>query len=42
MRYSTQIKPIRYVKAHAAELLNHIADGRRDIPSLLTRRILEV
>ena len=26
MRYSTQIKPISYVKAHAAEILNELAE----------------
>jgi hypothetical protein len=31
MRYSTQIKPIRYVKAHAAELLGRIAEEREPI-----------
>ena len=31
MRYSTQIKPISYVKSHAAELLDRIADEREPI-----------
>jgi prevent-host-death family protein len=31
MRFSTQIKPISYVKAHAAELLDRIADEREPI-----------
>jgi prevent-host-death family protein len=31
MRYSTQIKPISYVKAHAAELLDHITEEREPI-----------
>jgi len=31
MRYSTQIKPISYVKAHAAELLNRITEEREPI-----------
>ncbi len=31
MRYSTQIKPISYVKAHAAELLDRIAEEREPI-----------
>lgn len=31
MRYSTQIKPISYVKAHAAELLDRIAREREPI-----------
>lgn len=31
MRYSTQIKPISYVKAHAAELLDRINDEREPI-----------
>jgi prevent-host-death family protein len=31
MRYSTQIKPISYVKAHAAELLERIAAEREPI-----------
>jgi prevent-host-death family protein len=31
MRYSTQIKPISYVKAHAAELLDRIAQEREPI-----------
>ena len=31
MRYSTQIKPISYVKSHAAELLDRIAEERAPI-----------
>jgi prevent-host-death family protein len=31
MRFSTQIKPISYVKAHAAELLDRIAAEREPI-----------
>ena len=31
MRYSTQIKPISYVKAHAAELLDRITREREPI-----------
>jgi prevent-host-death family protein len=31
MRYSTQIKPISYVKAHAADLLDRIAREREPI-----------
>lgn len=31
MRYSTQIKPISYVKAHAAELLDRITKEREPI-----------
>ena len=31
MRYSTQIKPISYVKAHAAELLDRINEEREPI-----------
>ena|ERR1035438_6604653 len=31
MRYSTQIKPISYVKAHAAELLDQITADRQPI-----------
>ncbi|MGA2561124.1 MAG: type II toxin-antitoxin system Phd/YefM family antitoxin [Terracidiphilus sp.] len=31
MRYSTQIKPISYVKAHAAELLDRITAEREPI-----------
>lgn len=27
MKYSTQIKPISYLKAHAAEILDNIADS---------------
>jgi hypothetical protein len=35
MRYSTQIKPISYLKANAAEVLQE-----RDMPSLLSRGLL--
>jgi len=31
MRYSTQIKPISYVKSHAAELLDKIAEEREPV-----------
>ena len=31
MRYSTQIKPISYVKAHAAQILIDIAETREPI-----------
>lgn len=31
MRYSTQIKPISYVKSHAAELLDRITEEREPI-----------
>lgn len=31
MRFSTQIKPISYVKAHTAELLDRIAEEREPI-----------
>jgi prevent-host-death family protein len=31
MRYSTQIKPISYVKTHAAELLDRITEEREPI-----------
>jgi len=31
VRYSTQIKPISYLKANAAEVLNEIAEQRRPI-----------
>jgi len=31
VRYSTQIKPISYVKAHASELLDKIAEEREPI-----------
>jgi prevent-host-death family protein len=31
MRYSTQIKPISYVKSHAAELLDRINEEREPI-----------
>lgn len=31
MRYSTQIKPISYVKAHAADLLDRISKEREPI-----------
>ena len=35
MRYSTQIKPISYVKTNAAELLDRIEDERE--PIIITR-----
>jgi prevent-host-death family protein len=35
MRYSTQIKPISYVKAHAAELLERITEER--VPIIITQ-----
>ncbi len=31
MRYSTQIKPISYIKANAAEVLDHLDDSREPI-----------
>jgi prevent-host-death family protein len=31
MRFSTQIKPISYVKAHAAELIDRITEEREPI-----------
>ena len=31
MRYSTQIKPISYLKANAAEVLNKLAEQRRPL-----------
>jgi prevent-host-death family protein len=31
LRYSTQIKPISYVKSHAAELLDRITEEREPI-----------
>jgi prevent-host-death family protein len=31
LRYSTQIKPISYVKAHAAELIDRITEEREPI-----------
>jgi len=31
MRYSTQIKPISYVKSHAAELIDRITEEREPI-----------
>lgn len=69
MRYSSQVKPISYLKANAAEVLTHLAerreplvitqngeakavlqdlasyedlilDGRRDMQSVLARRLL--
>lgn len=35
MRYSTRVKPISYVKAHAAEVLDQIAEQRE--PVLITQ-----
>ena len=37
MRYSTQIKPISYVKAHAAELLDRITEERE--PIIITQNV---
>jgi prevent-host-death family protein len=31
MRYSTQIKPISYIKSHAAEILDRLAEEREPI-----------
>jgi len=31
MRYSSQIKPISYIKAHAAEVLDKLNEGREPI-----------
>lgn len=31
MRYSTQVKPISYLKANAAEVLTHIAEQRQPL-----------
>lgn len=31
MRYSTQIKPISYLKANAAEVLSHLAEQRQPL-----------
>lgn len=35
MRYSTQIKPISYLKANAAEVLQHLAERRE--PMIITQ-----
>jgi prevent-host-death family protein len=35
MRYSTQIKPISYLKANAAEVLTHLAEERQ--PMIITQ-----
>jgi prevent-host-death family protein len=35
MRYSTQVKPISYLKANAAEVLEHITQARQ--PMLITQ-----
>ena len=35
MRYSTQIKPISYVKANAAEIIDQLAEGGS--PMIITR-----
>ncbi len=40
MRYSSQVGPISFLKANAAEILADLADGRRDMPGLLARRLL--
>jgi prevent-host-death family protein len=31
MRYSTQVKPISYLKANAAEVLTHLAENREPL-----------
>lgn len=31
MRYSTQVKPISYLKANAAEVLNQLSEGREPL-----------
>ena len=31
MRYSSQVKPISYVKANAAEVLTHLAENREPL-----------
>jgi hypothetical protein len=36
MRYSSRVKPISYLKANAAD----VVDGRRDMQALLARRLL--
>ena len=35
MKYSTQIRPISYLKAHAAEVVRHLAD--RGEPMVITQ-----
>lgn len=35
MRYSSQVKPISYLKANAAEVLSHLADQRQ--PMIITQ-----
>ncbi|MBU0554373.1 MAG: type II toxin-antitoxin system Phd/YefM family antitoxin [Alphaproteobacteria bacterium] len=35
MRYSTQVRPISYLKAHAAEILSDIAENRE--PMVITQ-----
>lgn len=35
MRYTTQVKPISYLKANAAEVLTHIAEQRE--PMIITQ-----
>lgn len=35
MRYSSQVKPISYLKANAAEVLSHLADQRQ--PLIITQ-----
>lgn len=35
MRYSSQVKPISYLKANAAEVLSHLADQRE--PLIITQ-----
>jgi len=35
MRYSSQVKPISYLKANAAEVLKHLAEDR--VPMVITQ-----
>jgi hypothetical protein len=35
MKYSTQVKPIRYLKANAAEVVRHLAEQRK--PMVITQ-----
>jgi prevent-host-death family protein len=35
MRYSSQVKPISYLKANAAEVLTHLAEQRQ--PTIITQ-----
>ncbi len=39
MKLSSRIKPISYLKAHAAEIVRTLGD-RRDMRALLERRLL--